>query len=74
MIWYARYWIARWCMTFGLWVLPRGRYHVELTQMLYDLKHKVILEVLVHRAMKEAKGATPEREAEISGKGMREVP
>ena len=72
MIWYARYWIGRWLLTLGLWILPRGRYHAELTQMLYDLKHKVILEVLVRRAFKE-QVVSDKRVDEVRGKGMREV-
>ncbi len=47
--WNARYWLSRWAMTFGLWVMPRGRYRDELLDRIYALRDKVIVEVLVHR-------------------------
>ena len=51
---YVRYFLARWTMTFGLWIMPRGRYHTELRKAIYDVKHRAMLEVAVHRAHKEA--------------------
>ena len=52
-IWHTRYWLGRWLITLGLWILPRGRYHDELTKAIYDLRDRVMLEVAVRRAYKQ---------------------
>ena len=45
LIWYTRYYLARYSIQFGLFVLPEGRYKTELVQLIYGLKDKVISEV-----------------------------
>lgn len=56
MLWHARYWLARWLFSAGLFVLPRGRYRNELLEAMYALKWQCIVQVTVARALAENSG------------------